>query len=122
MVWKPTPTLTGGGYKRRDYIVSRTRDGDKEGRKNGSNIAQHAKQGGVAYQKGLKRWANPYEAGSAREWTFGWERAHMKGKEKACKGCEQCESGTLVTPPTYGEWLRRWNLGRALKWRHWDMA
>ena len=83
MGWKPTPTLTGGGYKRRDYIVSRTRDGDKEGRKNGSNIAQHAKQGGVAYQKGLKRWANPYEAGSAREWTFGWVRAHMKGKEKA---------------------------------------
>jgi len=94
--------------QRREYVISRTRDGKVMENKPLGDVGYHVRRGGTAYRRGDERWANPYEGGRARAWTYGWERAHTTEKGAACKGCKRCGLGTALPAPTYGEWYRQW--------------
>ena len=66
--------------QRREYVISRTRDGKVMENKPLGDVGYHVRRGGTAYRRGDERWANPYEGGRARAWTYGWERAHTTEK------------------------------------------
>ena len=101
--------MTGGLSKqRREYVITKTREGKGIDSQHIGDESYHTKRGGTAYRKGSERWDNPYEGGRARAWTYGWEQAHTTEKGGPCKGCKRCGTGTALAAPTYGEWYKQW--------------
>lgn len=75
---------------RRTYISRARRDGDATGRAAIYDGRPARRLGRLACEQGTPRWANPFVAEKARQWTAGYNLAHLTAVGGVCRGCALC--------------------------------